>query len=330
MTFVPFANADTIGDRFLALLSKLGIQPPVGSSLEDELLSLTQLIEIMKNPDIIGSDQPDTALRAAAGVHDFAAKLLSVEPISEFNTFEPHLRLIAESKIKTASFSQNAGSAYNDDTGRKMAELYFGCLAAHVGTQVDLDHPTNAKGDNPDVIFTIEESNGKKPPERWALAIKTISSKNGQTIYERIKEGAAQIDDPKCSADRGMVVINTKNALDHEALWMTEFSDLDSAMTALRNQLCGLAEKAGADRDQAEWDEMFIRKVARPVLFLGQSLVCVPTPAGQRTPTALKMLLEYGANGELDPVAHSISECMNHFMQTILLGQPGGNGSLPT
>jgi hypothetical protein len=57
MTFVPFEDADSIGGRFLGLLTRLGIQPPQGSALEGELLSLTQLIEVMKNPNL--SEGPD-------------------------------------------------------------------------------------------------------------------------------------------------------------------------------------------------------------------------------------------------------------------------------
>ncbi|MFI7720512.1 hypothetical protein ACIAM6_19310, partial [Acinetobacter baumannii] len=80
-----------------------------------------------------------------------------------------------------------------------MAELYVGCLAAHVGTNVILDHPTASRGDNPDIIFTVEETT-TAVPRQWALAIKSISSRSGQTIFERIKEGARQIDDDKCPA----------------------------------------------------------------------------------------------------------------------------------
>lgn len=50
MTFVRFMHADSVGDRFLALLRRNGIHPPVGSFLEDELLSLTQLLEVAKSP----------------------------------------------------------------------------------------------------------------------------------------------------------------------------------------------------------------------------------------------------------------------------------------
>ncbi len=331
MTFVPFHDADDISDRFLALLSRHNINPPPGSSFEDELLSLSQLVEVMKNPGLAHGANRVTLLRAAAGLHDFAAKVLSVEPLAEFTGFLPHLRLIAQTKMAPAALSQNMSSPYNDDTARKMAELYMGCLAAHVATQVDLDSPTAAKGNNPDVIFTATPTACDVPqqPERWALAIKTIATNQGQTIFERIKEGGEQIDDPKCLAQKGMVVINAKNALDHDALWNGTFSNLQAAMDALGNQLDLLADNANTNRPQSEWDAIFLGKVKRPVLFLGQSLVSLPTAAGARTPTALKMLKAYGANGALDPTARGLAHCLNHFMQTILLGLPGTAGRQP-
>jgi hypothetical protein len=329
VTFVPFQAADHIGDRFLALLSKLGIHPPPGSALEDELLSLAQLIEVMKNPSLALGPNQVAVLRSAAGLYDLAAKVLSVEPIDEFSTFVPHLRLIAETKVRAASLGQNAASGAYDDTARKIAELYMGCLAAHVGSHVVLDSPTEPKGDNPDVIFTVEECHLVKQPQKWALAIKTIASRQGQTIFERIKEGADQIDRPKCRAEKGMVVINAKSALDHDALWNASFPHLTSALNAIEMQLDRLADNASADRPQAEWDGLFRHKVVRPVLFLGQSLVRLPTPAGAQTPTALKMLRAYGADGTLDPVGFGLARVMNDFMQNILLGIPGGPGRAP-
>lgn len=325
---VPFAAADSIGDRFLTLLSRVGAHPPYGTSLEDELLSLTQLIEVMKAPGLVASRADAIeVLRSAAGLHDLAAKVLSVEPLPEFATFVPHLALIGNSKAVTASIAQNARSGYADDTARKFAELYVGCLAAHIGTEVTLDSPTNAKGDNPDVMFTLEPSGA--PKERWAIAIKTISSQQGQTIFDRIAEGAAQIDHPRCAADRGLVLINAKSALDHEALWASNFPDLPTATAALVAQLQNLIDNAAKDRLQSEWDALFGRRVERPILFMGQSLVCVPTPASQRTPTALKALVAYGANGVLDPVPRDLAFALNNFMQSIVMGIPGSSGQLP-
>ena len=283
----------------------------------------------MKDPSLASGTGQVDILRSAAGLHDLAAKVLTVEPLTEFSTFLPHLRLIGETKVQVASLAQNAASGPHDDTARKFAELYIGSLAAHVGTDVALDSPTNAKGDNPDVMFTLQECGQAKPAQRWALAIKTISSKQGQTIFERIKEGAEQINVPKCKADRGMVVINAKSALDHDALWNAQFADLQSAIAALDGQLQWLIDQAAKDRPQIEWDALFEHRVVRPILFFGQSLVGLPTDAGTRTPTSLKMLKAYGANGSLDPVGRELAHQLNHWMQAILLGIPGGFGYFP-
>ena len=105
---VPFAAADSIGDRFLALLSRVGANPPCGTNLEDELLSLTQLIEVMKAPGRVASRADAIeVLRSAAGLHDLAAKVLSVEHLPEFETFVPHLVLISNRKAVAASIAQN-------------------------------------------------------------------------------------------------------------------------------------------------------------------------------------------------------------------------------
>jgi hypothetical protein len=331
MAYVPFATAHEVGERFLALLHKHGIDPPAGSSLDDELLSLTQLIEVMKSPTRATGPNEAAILRAAAGVHDLAAKVLSVETIPEFPGFIGHLRLIAEQKVPAASLGQNASSGPYDHTARKMAELYLACLAAHAGTDVNVDHPTNAKGDNPDVIFTVEEVYVAKKARRWALAIKTISSRQGQTIFDRIKEGAEQIDSVRCQADVGMVIINAKSALDHDALWnpAVHFRDLQAAIHALGDQLEDLINSAAAQRHKSEWDGLFKGKVVRPVLFMGQSLVKLPTAASSQTPTPLKMFKLYDAQGTSDPVGMELAALMNDCMQTILRGIPGSNGQWP-
>ena len=329
MMFVPFDTASDVGDRFLALLHKHGIEPPVGSAMEDELLSLTQLIEVTKNPDLAQGPDRVSILRSAAGVHDLAAKVLSVETIPEFSRFVPHLRLISATKFRTASLAQNATSG--DDTARKIAELYLGCLAAHVGTDVEFDHPTHAKGDNPDVIFTVEETCVIKERKRWALAIKTVSSHQGQTIFDNIRKGAEQIDSPRCPVDAAMVVINAKNSLCHSALWSptTPFPDLQAAINALSLQLQRLADSANDSRHQSEWDDLFKSKVVRPVIFMGQSLVNLPTAIHTHTPTPLKMLLAYDAQGSVDPVGNRLAYEMNNHMQLILNGIPGSVGQQP-
>jgi|TARA_B100000519_G_C14259916_1_gene447126 hypothetical protein len=319
MTYFPFTDANDVGDRFLALLGRYGINPPPGSNLEEELLSLTQLLHVFSNPNIAPDDTLVELHRAAAGVADFAAKILSVQEISEFDRFLPHLQLIAETKLKTASFGQNSAGAYNDDTSRKMAELYMGCLVAHLSQSVDLDSPTAAKGDNPDVIFETVPKTIPLRKEIWAFAIKTISSQSGQTIFERIREGAKQIE--CCRADSGMVLINTKDALDHDKLAASPYAKIDDALVDLKQQIVDLAERANEHRPQSEWDDLFLSKVKRPVLFLGQSMAYISDAGGRTVPMPLRMLLAYDANGQADPHAMGLATQLNWLMQEIRHGR---------
>jgi hypothetical protein len=342
MALLSFEAAHDVGERFLDLLHKHKIDPPVGSGIEGELLSLTELLDAAKNPTLASGANQASIIRSAAGLHDLAAKVLSVEPIPEFSTFVPHLELIAcakflpasrgeEKKLVPASIGQNVATGPFDDTARKMAELYIGCLAACVGTNVELDHPTNSIGDNPDVLFDVEETQPISRIRRWALAIKTISTTSGQTVFERIEEAAQQIDSPRCKADVGIVVINAKSALDHDLLWNppVPFANLPEAVNALGSQLRALGEAAEKDRDPSEWERLFKNKAVRPVLFMGQSAVRLPTPAGAETATALKLLMPYEAVGTGDPVATALAELLNSHMQNILLGIPGRPDQAP-
>lgn len=331
MPFVSFSDADAIADRFLELLNRHDIRPPPKSEMENELLSLTELIEITRNPNLAQGPHKLETLRLAAGLHDLAAKILAVENIEEFDQFTPHLKLIAEAKYRSSApptLLQNASSTAPNDTNRKISELYVACLATLIGLDIALDSPTAAKGDNPDVMFTVLDGAGTQP-RRWALAIKSISGQSGQTFFERIEGAAAQIDAPACQADHGMVVLIVKDVLKHDELWNTDFADEGEAVAALGGQLEALMAKANADRPQAEWDALFTGKVVRPILLIGQTVVRLPTAAGPDTPTPLKMMQMYGAQGSLDPVGHGIAYQLNKAMQQTLLGQTGHIGIAP-
>ena len=326
--FVPFLSADDVVNRFLDLLSRLKIHPPTGSSMEDELLSLDQLLEVLKNPVLAQGRNEERILRSAAGIYDLAAKVLTVEPLPEFEKqFVPHLKLIEKVKVRVASLGQNAVNEYDDDTARKIAELYVGCLAAHLGTHVELDHPDRSKGDNPDVMFTLEDQSGGL--KRWALAIKTIGEgSSGQSIFERIEHGSRQINHPKCNADRGMVVINAKNAIRQKDLWEGRYADLRQAKAALNIELMRVIAEASRCRPQEEWDQLFTGKTVRPIVFMAQTIVKLPTPLGV-LPTPLGMMVADGAGGKYDGEGAFIAHQLNVFMQTIRRGVPGTHGAFP-
>lgn len=315
MSYITFSEAERIGDSFLKLLTDKGIQPPIHSALENEFLSLTQLMAIFKNPNCYSSIEQDNIVRTSAGFFDFAAKVLSVARIEEFDEFLPHLRLINDRKYKEKSILQNA-TCLDDDMSRKMTELYIACLVAHIGTKIELDDPNHSKGKNPDIIFNVKPyiSKHQYETQTWAIAIKTISTTQGQTIFDRIQEAAHQIDVPDGKWDHGMITINTRDALNHDELWNADFPDLESA---------------NENRPQEEWEKLFKNKVVRPILFLGQSVVRLPTHSGNKTPTALKILLGDSANGIPNQVALNLCEYMNHFMQDISHGIPGSIGVPP-
>lgn len=106
-------------------------------------MSLTQLVEVLKNPAMAAGKNESDILCSAAGIHDLAAKVLSVEALREFPTVLPHLNLIGPARLRVASLVQNRSSGPGDDTARKTAELYVGCLAMHAGRDVTLDSPSN-------------------------------------------------------------------------------------------------------------------------------------------------------------------------------------------
>jgi hypothetical protein len=196
MSLTSFENADDIVGRFLALLAKHAISPPPNSGIEAEMLSVTELLDLTKNPSaVVGRP---SLLAEAGGIFDLAAKVLAISSQPDFSTFIPHLRLFA-SQLPLASVVQTTPGAPTDDVHRKISELYLGTLAVHVGTNVALDHPSSSAGDNPDVMFdaTREKGGSKK---RWALAIKAIGTTSGQTIFERISEASGQINASACPA----------------------------------------------------------------------------------------------------------------------------------
>jgi hypothetical protein len=315
MAVVAFSDANRISDAFLALLADQGITPAMGGKLEDEFLSLTQLLELVKNPkQAAGLANESQIIRAAAGVHDFAAKVLAARKAPEFSQFDEHLKLIATRKLKT-TLSQTGENDPTDDAARKLVELYVACLAVHCGEGIRLDHPANSKGDNPDILLSYGD-------KIWALAIKTPSSRQGQTLFENIQKAGEQIE--RSSANKGLVVLNVKNIIDHEALWQASFASLDDALATLRAEMVKVCEAADKDRPASDWNAIFAgKKTVLPVLLIGQSVVLLPTANSTQTPTPLKMMLACGFDRPLDQDGAELASCLTHWMQIILRGEPG-------
>ncbi|MFZ6675575.1 hypothetical protein [Undibacterium sp. Xuan67W] len=319
-----FDQAEKIVDRFRDLLHRYNINPPVHSVIENELLAPYEVLLRSKSPSSIA--ERSNLLAEAAGMFDLAAKLLSIETHPEFATFVPHLTLFG-SAHPLASTIQTTPGQPTDDVHRKLAELYLGSLAVNVGHNVELDHPSNSRGDNPDVLFDFIREAGEK--KRWALAIKTISTRNGQTIFERIGEAGRQINTLSCPADRGLVVVNAQGSIDHQALWGKTFTNVTEAKTELSNQIGELWDSANANRCPSDWTDILKDRVSPVVLFMGHAYVRVSTPFSQNTPTLLKVLMSWNPTKTNDDEAASICVGLNHFMHLIQEGIPGTANSFP-
>lgn len=319
MSFTSFENAENIVNRFISLLHNYGISPAIGTQIENEFLSPLELLESTRN---LGGLVNDPKLMAeAGGMYDLAAKLLAVENQLEFQSFIPHLKLFGSENEFSTVVQSNKGDI-RDDINRKLAELYLGSLAIHFSFNVQLDHPVNSKGDNPDVMFEIrpkEESSSSI----WTLAIKTVSSRSGQTIFENIKKAAEQIDAPQCQANRGIVVINLKNSLDYDQLWATTYISLEDAKVALDNQMANLIAAANTQRSSSDWELLFANRTSPIVFYFAHAVVKICLPNGQEVPTILKISKLANPLDLKDDIAVSIVYNLNEGMQNILLGIPG-------
>lgn len=325
MSFTKFEDADEVVSRFIALLHANGITPAIGSNLENEFLSPLELLESTRNAGgLVGSPE---LIAEAGGMYDLAAKLLAIETQPEFRTFLPHLRLF-EAGAEFASAVQPKTADVRDDVNRKLTELYLGALAVHFAFDVQLDHPVKSKGDNPDVMFEVRPDGF--PPSTWALAIKTVSTKSGQTIFDNIAKAARQIDAPACLADRGMVVINLKNSLQNDQLWKNPFGSLAESREALQAQVDALIHAAEADRPLTDWMPVFERRTSPLVLYFAQTVVRLRLQNGSEIPTILKIAKVANPLSRQDPIAAHIAVQLNHWMQKILRGIPGADQQFPS
>jgi hypothetical protein len=80
----------------------------------------------------------------------------------------------------------------------------------HCGSDVELDDPNHAAGDNPDVLVTIDG-------QRWGFACKVLQTFHPEGFLEHLRKGVAQID--ASPATVGAVIFNFKNLLNHQRYW---------------------------------------------------------------------------------------------------------------
>lgn len=331
MTYVPATEAAEKAVRLLDIFSQIGCKSVPLEGIEAGVLSLWEVLENLASP----GDPNDPAIAdrhvAGAGVHDLAAKVVTVwDTIPATRpVLEPHIKLLSETvytgqNVANARWDKRDGVAREQGSADKVIELYWACLCILADMSVELDDPyTSSGGRNPDVIATAADGT------RWAFAIKTLSEVSSpataaKNLVENIKKASNQIDRTDC--DKGMVVVNMKNVLDHPRLRSTgAFPNWQVAQWAISAQIGNILQPFYTN-EAIELEQRFLHrgKVAPIVALVAHSTALVYTPRQNQMFTELRTMIaasvptpEASKVGTYGREATALAEDFNDLVQLV-------------
>ena len=191
-------------------------------------------------------------LCAALAAHDLAVKVLEVEGSRSFNKLVPHLQALSDGAVHLTHEPPAYADTYN-----KLIELYWACLLISQGVDLQLDHPTNADGTNPDII-TLDKSQAAE----HGYAFKTIRSPHTQSLLDHLVKGVDQIE--VSNAPTGIVALHLTPRLRWRKLWPEDFVFIDWRFAASHviTLMRGMLGQLIAENGQAAIDNVFTSKKA--------------------------------------------------------------------
>ena len=263
---VHFATYNDEIEALFGVLRDCGIDPKRTSELNKDAYEAFALLYYHVFADERPADVSGVDLaRANAGLGDIAAKINKAVRSGHLGAIKPHLL-----EMVKGSPLMNRRSGGMADAADKTSELYLGCLALNAGlSDVEIEHPVrSADGSNPDILL----SSGSRP---WAIAVKTMHGNSFPTMFQRISEGAEQVER---SGRDGFVLINLKNRMDNASLIDPSlvYESEQSAVGIVTSVLKGMAEGVRNAIVDSDWSSLFRDARARPIIALtGQSLVTV-------------------------------------------------------
>lgn len=204
---VTYLELEQLVYEFEEVLGRFGIPIQSGSELEKAYCSVLDVMGRSQEAHI-GDSQEDIrhVFREVLGIWIFLRQIVRLKDHICFPKFVPHLALLNKGTVV-----QNTQVRVCQETTNKIFELLFALALLDLSDEVVLDHPFSAKGDNPDVLATIDG-------QCWGFACKTIYGSSGKTFFDRLKEGIGQIEAaPKAKV--GTVVMNFRNIISHEKCW---------------------------------------------------------------------------------------------------------------
>lgn len=202
-----YAELEQLVYAFEEVLRRFGIPIQPGSELEKACCSVLEVMGKSQNAHIC-DPQEDIRheFREVLGIWVFLRQIVRLKDHACFPQFAPHLALLNKGTVV-----QNTQAPLCQEATNKIFELLFALALLDLSDDVVLDHPFSTKGDNPDVLATIDG-------QCWDFACKTIYGSSGKTFYDNLKKGVEQIEAaPK--AQVGIVVMNFRNIINHEKCW---------------------------------------------------------------------------------------------------------------
>ena len=302
-----FHEGQSLIISFEDLLTRHGINVSKNCDLESKFLSVFDvLFNFEKNERLNQEEDYRSLFRDFAALYDLSLKILSVQTHRNFEQLIPHLK-----KLNTCSIAQNTKSLITDQDANKIIELYLATLCMRFCDKIDLDHPQNSKGNNPDVIADINGQN-------WGFACKTIHSTNSQTIFENLEKAIDQIE--KSISTTGIPVINLKNVINHDAIWPAHqtFPTLDKPLSYLLSDIGSIRQSLLRDIGIVKLRSLFIGKKSLPgIIFIAQSASSV-FRMETMSPTATRINVMSLFQIDEDRFKHGelwVINQLNHFMQ---------------
>ncbi len=215
--FRSFEEIEASIYEFERVLSTVGVKIAAGSKLEAACLSgIHILMAKMGSSRVSPVADIRPELIDIGGLWQFVERVNRLADKPLLSSLVPHLSLLMK-----GDFAQNRRSDQRDAASNKLFELLIALAAADLGSDTELDHPDNSTGHNPDVLTTIETRGPVfRVPEtkRWAFACKSLHSEAPKTLYDRVEEAIDQIRRAP-SANTGVVIVNLKNVIDHDAFF---------------------------------------------------------------------------------------------------------------
>jgi hypothetical protein len=334
MAIVPVVEASKKAERLLEIVREVGGDLIPLEGLEDGVLALWQVLEALAAP----GDPNDPVVRrnylAGAGIHDLASKVVAVwddNNIAATTKEEliPHLRLLAETcftgqNVANARWDKKDGVAREHSSADKVIELYWACLSILAGMTVSLDDPiTSSQGKNPDVIATAADGT------RWAFAIKTLAEvatpeRAAKNLAENFTKARQQIERADC--DKGIVVVNLKNVLRHDAVQgLGTFINAASAHDVIKVEISKILKPFYVD-EASGLDPILPRlKIAPIIILVAHTTALVAPSANKPMFTELKTMIAMSlptpdehAPGTFGREATMLAKDMNHLIQLVV------------